>query len=168
MKNLIKYIYNSPHSNRVKINFDDLFGDEDTVLKLVNKLVQHGLVSKVDDNYSYITVKAEHLLSVVANNFEYDLEKYLDSIKPVPTKSMVFNASVTASQVGQESSFGDLEFHHKEKQYPNKPHSDKTHNGTSTISNIFKKIYNITNHQVIGGVIGGILLLLIGYYINSK
>lgn len=51
MKNLIEYIYNNPHSNRVQIKFDDQFGEEDTVLKFIKKLIQQNLVYKVSENY---------------------------------------------------------------------------------------------------------------------
>ena len=80
LKDLIKFIYNYSHPDMVKIWHDRQFGDEKNVLKLVNKLLQHNLVSKVNDNYSYITVKVEPLLLIVVNDFNCDLGKYLEFI----------------------------------------------------------------------------------------
>jgi len=46
------------------------------------------------------------------------------------------------------------EFHKSEKQYPNKP--DKTIK--TTLQSILKKIYELSNHQIIGGILLAALL----------
>lgn len=54
------------------------------------------------------------------------------------------------------------EFHQRQKQYPNKPELIKI-----KTSNIFQKIYNLSNHQVIGGLILAGLLSIIGWYLKT-
>lgn len=78
-----------------------------------------------------------------------------------PNTSINITGNVTGSQIGQGSSFGDLEFQKIEKKYPN--NAETTNQKESTISKLFK----FTNHQVIGGLIVGLLLLLITWLIKD-
>lgn len=53
---LIEYI-NKNEYNKVKIEFDDQFGNEKQVNSLVNKLVSQGLVTIYFPNYTSIIVE---------------------------------------------------------------------------------------------------------------
>jgi len=65
--------------------------------------------------------------------------------------------------LNQYSDLRESEFHHIEKKYPNNPAAT-----TQKESTILQKIYNLTNHQVIGSIIGGLILTFILWYFKWK
>jgi hypothetical protein len=84
MNDLLKYLYNSEHKNIVDIKFEDQFWNEEEVKYLVSKLVKHGVVSIKDENYNRIQVKVEQPIYSIAKDFDFDLDKYIQSKQKQP------------------------------------------------------------------------------------
>lgn len=74
--------------------------------------------------------------------------------------NMVYGNNNT--DINQESLVRDLQFHQIEKQYPNTPESIN-----QSDSGIINKIYNLANHQVVGGLILAGLIALISWYFSK-
>ena len=132
-------------------------GDQQTTKTTVNKLARLELL-EIIDSYIRIEVKAnipqlEHL----RDNYSYDLTLY-ENRNNIKNISIHVGHDMIGSQLLLGSSFGAFEFQQIDKTYPNNE------------ANIIKKetciskIKNLTDHQVIGGIILLIITIIIGWF----
>jgi hypothetical protein len=100
---------------------------------------------------------------------DYKRQKQEHNIKSQKNQPTIVNKNISIvgdvhnSPIVQDSDLRESEFHQIEKKYPNNPAAT-----TQKPSTIFQKIYNLTNHQVIGGIIGGLILTFLLWYFKWK
>ena len=164
MKNLLNYLYNSKHKNSTDIKFDDQFGNEKEVEYLVSKLVEHGIVSINYKNYTEIQVKVEQVINIIAKDFDYNLDKFIQSQQKPYSNNMTFNAPVNGSQLNQGSLLGNFDLSHNSISSEKNKHIAQPNDEAITTSkndSIWTKFYNITNHKLFGKLIYGAIVFML-------
>ncbi len=131
-------------------------GTPKTLKLAIKKLVSLGLIEPRKNTYD-LTKSGYEAIALGSVN------KWCTKDQEPKNISNVINVlgDANGSQLGVSSSFQDLEFQNIENKYPNNPAT--TNQKESTISKLFK----FTNHQVIGGLIVGLLLLLITWLVKD-
>lgn len=125
----------------------------------INKSISYNLIRPRSNTYDLTKTGYE----VIEYGGFIKWKEQLNKSNNSHLNNITINAPINGVQIGQSSNFGELEFQNVEKKYPKK--SVTTNQKESTF---LSKIYNLTNHQVIGGIITGIILIAIAWYLNYK
>lgn len=161
----------NPNSQKLSILGIDLtenvFGINDNNIGSIiatlkkSKIITRDLYKKGNNIYFSRLDTNTLIINAIKYHYDFNLESYMkDNIEKGSTVNI--GRDMVNSEVNQESDLRESEFHHIEKKYPN--NAEATSQKESTI---FQKIYNLTNHQVIGGTIAGIIVAIIIYFMSK-
>lgn len=106
MKEFLDFLYNYDYPNSIKIPFDKDFGSEVEVKELVYKLKSSKIITSDDlRNADIVVVIDKPELYKLIREFNYNLNDYNMSKKPIINNSVNVHGNVNNSQFNQGSDF---------------------------------------------------------------
>jgi hypothetical protein len=159
MNEFLNFLYNHDHPNSIKIPFDKDFGNEIEAKELVYKLKSSKIITSDDlRNADIVVVIDKSELYKLIREFNYNLDDYDMSKKPITNNSMTFNGDVIDSIANQGYNLGNLESSHNSIILDrNKNVAVPKNEAQKAELNIWQKIYKWTDHKTISIIIGAIL-----------
>lgn len=169
MNEFLNFLYNHDHPNSIKIEFDKNFGSELEVNELVYKLKSRKIITSEDARNTHIVVvidKSE--LYKLIREFNYNLNDYDMSKKPIINNSINVHGNVVDSIVNQGSDLGNLESRNSSIALEPAIHKAQPNDEASIIPkklSIYEKIsshglYKLTDHKLISTVFYAIIAII--------